>query len=448
MAVDAMTIAAILRQVPFFSHMSDEELDRLYQGGKEVSLQKGEVVVHEGDVADYMYVVLEGEVSVNKVDNADHPVTIATLGIGDFFGEMALLQRLSLWLIHLKALYCGPGRSLPINCGSSNVTLAVDQGTRSATVVCQVPCRLFVLNQEAFRILLSQADTGAVYRLFAALTYRVRDTTERVLREELAKQALEAETEIERHRSLAQMVAGVAHEINSPLGIVNTAASLVDNRIKAGTIQTAIGSDLRAASDLEDILEASALIQSNIARAHKLIQDFKKISVNQLSHTRETVNLPETVRSSVDLFRINARKAKLPISIEDHLPEDERIWLGYPGALTQVLMNLLTNIERYAYTSDVDGEVNVALSTRGNGEEAQFALSVRDYGKGIPPENLPRIFEPFFTTGRSIGGTGLGLAIVYNIVTSMFNGEIQVSSEAGKGTTFTIVFPQTAPERS
>src|SRR5258708_38145652 len=137
MAVDAMTITAILRQVPFFSHMSDEELDRMYPGGKVVSLQQGEVVVHEGDVADCMYVVLEGQVSVNKVDNADHPVTIATLGVGDFFGEMALL----------------------------------DQGTRSATVICHVPCRLFVLDQNAFRNLLSQADTGAVYRLFSAVTH-------------------------------------------------------------------------------------------------------------------------------------------------------------------------------------------------------------------------------------------------------------------------------------
>src|SRR5262249_2347350 len=275
-----------------------------------------------------------------------------------------------------------------------------------------------------FRNLLAQADTGAIYRLFAALTRRVRDTTERVVREELAKQALEAETEIERHRSLAQMVAGVAHEINTPLGIINTAASLIDNRLKAGNITTAIGSEHRAASDVEDIQEASALVQSNIARAHKLVQDFKKISVNQLSHVRETVNLSETVRSSIDLFRINARKAKLPITIEDHLPENERTWLGYPGALTQVLMNLLTNIERYAYAADVGGEVTITLSRQGSGDETQFVLSVRDYGKGIPPENLPKIFEPFFTTGRSIGGTGLGLAIVYNIVTSMFNGEI------------------------
>src|SRR5258708_14084883 len=228
MAVDAMTIGAILRRVPFFRHMSDEERDRLHQGGNVVSLQKGEVVVHEGEVADCMYVVLEGEVSVNKVDNADHPVTIATLGMGDFFGEMALL----------------------------------DQGTRSATVVCHSPCRLFVLDQNAFRNLLSQADTGAVYRLFAALTHRVRDTTERVLREELAKQALEAETEIERHRSLAQMVAGVAHEINTPLGIDNTAASLIANRLKAGSLQTLIGNDRRAAATIEDIQEASDLIQA------------------------------------------------------------------------------------------------------------------------------------------------------------------------------------------
>lgn len=409
-----MIIIDILRQVPFFSHMTDSELERLHQNGHVLSLQAGEVAVREGDIGDCMYVVLDGQVSVHKNDDSRHAVTIATLSAGDFFGEMALL----------------------------------DAGPRSASVTCQARCSLFVLDQDAFRNLLAQADSGAVLRLFAALTRRVRDTTERVLREELARQTLEAETEIERHRSLAQMVAGVAHEINTPLGIINTAASVIANRMEVGSLQTLIGTDRRAASALEDIQEASDLIQGNIARAHKLVQDFKKISVNQLNDARETVNLSETLNSAVDLFRISARKAKLNISISDHLPEGERAWIGYPGVLVQVVMNLLTNVERYAYVPGVGGEIVIDLSGQDGDESPQFIMTVQDYGQGIAEENLPRVFEPFFTTGRSKGGTGLGMAIVYNIVTSVFGGQIEVTSEVNRGTTVTIIFPKTAPERT
>ena len=409
-----MTIIGILRQVPFFSHMSDAALEQLHRTGHVLSLQSGEVAVREGDMADCMYVVLDGQVAVQKNDDGRRGVTIATLSVGDFFGEMALL----------------------------------DEGKRSATVLCQTPCSLFVLDQNAFRNLLDQADSGAVFRLFAALTRRVRDTTERVLREELAKQALEAETEIERHRSLAQMVAGVAHEINTPLGIINTAASVISNRMKVGSLQALVSNDRRAASAVEDIQEASDLIQGNIARAHKLVQDFKKISVNQLNDARETVNLSDTLNSAVDLFRINARKAKLNITISDHLPDGGRAWVGYPGALVQVLMNLLTNVERYAYSPGVGGAIAIDLSGRDGSEGQQFIMKVQDFGQGIPAENLPRIFEPFFTTGRSKGGTGLGMAIVFNLVTSVFGGQIEVTSEVGRGTTVTISFPQTAPERS
>src|SRR5262249_35916481 len=152
--------------------------------------------------------------------------------------------------------------------------------------------------------------------------------------------------------------------------------------------------------------EASDLIQGNIARAHKLVQDFKKISVNQLNDTRETVNLSDTLNSAVDLFRINARRAKLNITVNDHLEDGKRAWVGYPGALVQVVMTLLTNVERYAYAPGVGGDIAIDLSARDGGGGQQFILAVQDFGQGIPAENLPRIFEPFFTTGRSKGGTG------------------------------------------
>jgi signal transduction histidine kinase len=102
-------------------------------------------------------------------------------------------------------------------------------------------------------------------------------------------------------------------------------------------------------------------------------------------------------------------------------------------------MNLLQNIERYAYPSDQGGEVNI---TAADNNDDKFIITVRDYGKGISPENITKVFDPFYTTGRDKGGSGLGLAIVHNIVTTALQGSIEVSSEIDKGTMFSITIPK------
>jgi signal transduction histidine kinase len=140
-------------------------------------------------------------------------------------------------------------------------------------------------------------------------------------------------------------------------------------------------------------------------------------------------------------MRINARLAKLNIEIEDRLlPTQE--WLGYPGYLTQVLLNLLTNVERYAYDPAVGGQVDIVLTGDDKAYTPTFTVTVRDFGRGIPLEEQDKVFEPFYTTGRAKGGTGLGLAIVHNIVTIALKGSIHLQSQPGQGTAFQITFPQ------
>lgn len=407
-----LTLAGILQAVPFFSHLSVDQLASLAEHGSITQHRPGHIVVREGDAADSMYVILSGEVRVFKSDPGGAEIQIATLGEGSFFGELALL----------------------------------DQGARSATVACLTACSFFVLDQAGFLNLLVISDSSVIHRLFAALARRVRDTSERVFREELARQTLEANMEIERLRALSQMVAGVAHELNTPLGIINTAANMIEKRVRSEPIAALAAADARARRDYDEILEASQLIQGNIARAHRLVQDFKKISVNQLTDHKEIVNLPDLIRGIVDLFRINAKQARLDITISSDLPEGQRIWNGYPGYLTQVLMNLLTNVERYAYPAGKGGPIDIAINQWDEAKEPGFMVTVRDAGQGIPADNLPRIFDPFFTTGRSKGGAGLGMAIVHNIVTSALGGEIVVSSEVGQGTSVRLCFPQTAPD--
>src|SRR5207247_131472 len=140
----------------------------------------------------------------------------------------------------------------------------------------------------------------------------------------------------------SQMVAGVAHELNTPLGIVNTAASVIKKQLTPETSE-----EPKAASD--ELLAAVGLIERNIARAYKLTEDFKKVSVSQLSDVKERIDLSQAIDEVVGLFRINARRAGLEVEVQHTLGPESRAWLGYRGYLSQVILNLLTNVERYAY---------------------------------------------------------------------------------------------------
>jgi signal transduction histidine kinase len=260
----------------------------------------------------------------------------------------------------------------------------------------------------------------------------------RALDQAYREQVLQAEAATERHRTLAQMVAGVAHEINTPLGIASTAISIIENRLDSPIIRTLFTHNQQTQEIFEDIEDSFKLLKNNLLRAHKLVDNFKKISVEQATDTPEIINLPELLYDCLELFKINALKANLIISLDSKGISDSPEWLGYSGYMIQVIMNLLQNIERYAYPNNQGGKVEIAVCD----EQQQFIIKVRDYGQGIPSESLNKIFEPFFTTGRGKGGTGLGLAIVHNIVTSLFKGCITVTSEVGKGSCFTLSLPK------
>jgi signal transduction histidine kinase len=319
----------------------------------------------------------------------------------------------------------------------------IDGGARSASVVALAPCEFFVLEREAFLGLL-QKSPQLLAATLSNLSQAVRKTSERVLHEAMEQLTIRTEMELARYRSLAQMVAGVAHEINTPIGIVNTAASVVKRRL-SGELFAPLSSDAKAQATIADIRQAIDLIEANINRAHKLIQDFKKLSVGQISDTKEKLDLAAVVDEVVGLFKINARQAKLTIDVRNYLPEAKRGWLGYRGYLTQVLLNLFTNIERYAYPDGEGGRVEIDLSSAGGPSDQLLVIAVRDFGRGIAPENLSRVFDPFFTTGRSKGGTGLGMAIVHTLVNAAMKGSVELASELGAGTTVTLRLPKEVP---
>jgi signal transduction histidine kinase len=401
-----MSVAALLQRVSFFSSLAAPQLQALAAAGSTMTLPASQPVFTAGDAADGLYVILEGLVRISNIDDDGHEVELATLEAGGFFGEMALL----------------------------------DGDSRSATAVCQEPCTLFMLGREAFVTLLSQS-TPLLIDLLAVLSGRLRHTNDQYLHEIVQREHIRAEMEIARHRSLSQMVAGVAHEINTPLGIINTAADVIVQTLGADVLAI-LAHDAGTVSVGEDLQEAARLIQANAARAHKLIETFKSLSVQQVQVAREQVDLPTLVEDTVHLFSINARRARLAIDLQLQVHGDERLWDGYPGYLSQILLNLLSNIERYAYPDGVGGKVEISVAMDHEHPPPCFLLTVRDVGRGIPADDLARVTEPFFTTGRNKGGTGLGMAIVHNLVTSALHGTLHIASQPGAGTTVTLRFPQ------
>jgi signal transduction histidine kinase len=408
-----MSTAAILKQVPFFSHLDETQLAELTQKGHHLSLPADQIIFQEGDVSDTIYIILSGRVRIYRADNDGNIFDLGTRREGGFFGELALL----------------------------------DSGPRSATAATLTPSEFFILDQRAFHDCVSHYGSEILFRLFTDLSRKVREATQMAFQEEIEQRALRAEAELERHRSLSQMVAGVAHEVNTPLGTISTAVSIVKKEI-ASPAMTRLAQDPLLSNSLETLQEAVQLMERNIQRASKLIQDFKKVSVSQITDTKENLNISEAVADIIDLFKLSARQAKLTIQILDHLPPgaQARAWVGYRGYLSQIILNLLANIERYAYPGGVGGRVEVHISSDTERQPPVYLLRVTDFGKGIAPDHLPQVFDPFFTTGRAIGGTGLGLAIVRNIVTGALKGTIEITSDLNQGTTVTLTFPQEIPD--
>lgn len=268
------------------------------------------------------------------------------------------------------------------------------------------------------------------------------------VREKEQIEAMLAQKEIERHRSVSEMVTGVAHELNTPLGIVNSSANFIEIAFTEETVsELSEGKDEDTQEMLTDVVDASHMIQSNIERASALVQRFKNVSVDQLTDSIETVDLGEKLDEQIMLYKVGTRDSTLEFELHNELTEKQCQWQGYPGYLFQIMQNLFSNIDRYAYPDKTGGKVIVTVKSTKVKTVPSFLISVQDFGAGISEDNLSRIFDAFYTTGRSQGGSGLGMAIVNNLVTSVLNGTVEVYSKLGEGTTFTLGFPQTLTEK-
>ncbi len=243
--------------------------------------------------------------------------------------------------------------------------------------------------------------------------------------------------ESEKMASLGGLVAGVAHEINTPVGIGVTAASHLEAKTKAMLEEYRAGTLKRAS--LEDYLgvcdESSRMILSNLKRASELIRSFKQVAVDRSTEERRSFRLGQYLDEVLLSLRPHLKKTEHRV----HLACDPDLTMdSYPGALSQILTNLVMNTLMHAFEPGQTGRIDISAAR--DGENILFVYA--DNGKGIAAEHLDKIFEPFYTTKRGRGGTGLGLHILYNLVTQKLRGTVRCESEPGQGTTFTLLLPQ------
>jgi histidine kinase len=243
--------------------------------------------------------------------------------------------------------------------------------------------------------------------------------------------------------SLGQLVAGVAHEINTPVGVGVTGASTLAE--ETARLKSLYASGEMKRSDLDAYVGTagtiSKLLLSNMERAATLIQSFKDVAVDQTSEEQRVFRLKPYIDEVLSNLSPMLRRCEHRMSVHC----DESIEVDtYPGALSQVITNFVTNALLHAFPEDTRGEMLIVVrSVYANRQETdQIELRFSDNGIGIPQENLSRIFDPFYTTMRGRGGSGLGLNIIHNLVTGNLRGQISVESQLNVGTTFIVRFPR------
>jgi PAS domain S-box-containing protein len=268
---------------------------------------------------------------------------------------------------------------------------------------------------------------------------KAKDAAEAALRN--LRETQNSLIEAEKLAALGRLVAGVAHEVNNPVGISLTVASSLERKTALFAGEVARG-DLRRSS-LNEFLEASrdasAQLVANLNRAAELITSFKQVAADRNYSDQRTFDLGDLTEQVVMSLRPGLRKHHLTLTVDC---QPNLTMNSYPGPYGQVLTNLFLNAVAHAFPDGKPGSVDIKVRESGKDNvEIIFA----DDGCGMSLDVRRRAFDPFFTTRRDQGGTGLGLHIVYSIVTNRLGGRLDLDSEPGGGTRIQIILPRVAP---
>jgi PAS domain S-box-containing protein len=253
------------------------------------------------------------------------------------------------------------------------------------------------------------------------------------------RKAMEQLVQSEKLAALGQLVAGVAHELNTPIGNTRTVASSYGEDFES--FAAAIGNNTLSQSQLDTFLqrsrEAVSLLESNCSRATELIGQFKQVAVDQTSMRKRSFNLLRTVEDLLATLQPQLKHTShsIEVDIPDIINMD-----SYPGPLGQVIANLVGNSLVHGFENMEQGTIRIHAESM---DEHTVKLIYADDGKGISEKNRAHVFEPFYTTRLGKGGSGLGLYIVYNLITSVLGGTVGIR-DSETGVAFEIVIPAVA----
>ncbi len=242
--------------------------------------------------------------------------------------------------------------------------------------------------------------------------------------------------ETEKMAALGELVAGVAHEINTPVGNSLTSASFLKDlseelsrQVQSGNINAEEVSNFS-----EDISEASQMINNNLNRASRLISSFKQIAVDQSNELTQHFGIRKNLEETLRTLQPEITKADCRVEIKC---DDSLKIVSYPASFVQIYNNLIMNSILHGFEGREGGNIRIHIEQQGE----NLLIHYSDDGRGIPEQIKHRIFNPFVTSKRGSGGSGLGTHLVYNLITQLLKGSISCSSERGEGTRFEISIP-------
>jgi len=240
--------------------------------------------------------------------------------------------------------------------------------------------------------------------------------------------------ESEKMASLGRLVAGVAHELNTPLGVSVTASSnlleLIEQLRVAFEAQTLTRKEF--VSSIANINQAGSIVYRNLNRAAELVANFKLVAVDTSNDEEREINLKEYLTDLVSSLSPALKKGHHSIQIDC---SDDLVIKVDPGVIAHIFTNLILNSLIHGFEDTQEGQITITADL----ESSKLRVDFQDNGKGMTKEVQSKIFEPFYTTKRGAGGSGLGMNIVYNLIVQKLKGTISCHSEVGNGTKFTIL---------
>lgn len=271
------------------------------------------------------------------------------------------------------------------------------------------------------------------------LEHKNAEVSESLRKLKLTQQQL---VNLEKHAALGEVVAGLAHEINTPLGISVTAVSALEDQLKDIARQFRAGQLTKTSFDdfIQFSEEGVQITADNLRRAADLVTRFKQVAVDQSSEQRRDFELGDYLQSIVVSLRPNYKYRPIDVSVEC----PKRIFISsYPGAVAQIFTNLMMNSLTHAFDDNHPQRGQIRIEVQQQDQQVEVVFS--DNGRGMNEDTLEQLFDPFFTTKRNQGGSGIGAYIIQDLVSHQLHGSLQVNSTPGQGTRFVIRFPLTRP---